>query len=73
MLICLSDRTKLAKILKADLFISLHCNDSNNRIKEEFKYIWPALYHTVLKKFTWFAYRLQNQFKKRLGSLPIKI
>ncbi|MBJ7880712.1 N-acetylmuramoyl-L-alanine amidase family protein [Gelidibacter salicanalis] len=29
-LISLSDRTKLAKLLKADVFISLHCNHSNN-------------------------------------------
>ncbi len=29
-LISLSDRTKLAKALKADLFVSLHCNHSNN-------------------------------------------
>jgi N-acetylmuramoyl-L-alanine amidase len=29
-LISLSDRTKLAKILKADLFVSLHCNQSDN-------------------------------------------
>ena len=29
-LISLSDRTKLAKALKADLFVSLHCNHSDN-------------------------------------------
>ena len=29
-LISLSDRTRLAKILKADLFVSLHCNHSDN-------------------------------------------
>lgn len=29
-LISLSDRTKLPKVLKADLFISLHCNHSDN-------------------------------------------
>jgi len=29
-LISLSDRTKLAKVLKADLFMSLHCNNSDN-------------------------------------------
>lgn len=29
-LISLSDRTKLAKTLKADLFVSLHCNYSDN-------------------------------------------
>ncbi len=29
-LISLSDRTKLAKILDADLFVSLHCNHSDN-------------------------------------------
>ena len=29
-LISLSDRTKLAKALKADVFISLHCNHSDN-------------------------------------------
>ena len=30
MLISLSDRTKLGKTLKADLFVSLHCNHSDN-------------------------------------------
>jgi N-acetylmuramoyl-L-alanine amidase len=30
-LISLSDRTKLAKALKADLFVSLHCNHSDNQ------------------------------------------
>ena len=29
-LISLSDRIRLAKILKADLFVSLHCNHSDN-------------------------------------------
>jgi len=29
-LISLSDRTKLAKALNADLFVSLHCNHSDN-------------------------------------------
>jgi N-acetylmuramoyl-L-alanine amidase len=29
-LISLSDRTKLAQLLKADLFVSLHCNHSDN-------------------------------------------
>ncbi len=29
-LISLSDRTRLTKALKADLFVSLHCNHSNN-------------------------------------------
>nr|WP_252732434.1 N-acetylmuramoyl-L-alanine amidase [Cellulophaga baltica] len=29
-LISLADRTKLAKALKADLFVSLHCNHSDN-------------------------------------------
>ena len=29
-LISLSDRTKLSKVLKADLFVSLHCNHSDN-------------------------------------------
>lgn len=30
-LITLSDRTKLSKALKADLFVSLHCNHSQNK------------------------------------------
>jgi N-acetylmuramoyl-L-alanine amidase len=30
-LISLTDRTKLAKALNADLFISLHCNHSDNK------------------------------------------
>ena len=65
-LISLSDRTKLAKALKADLFVSLHCNHSNNPKargievyvgKNEFEYS---------KKSVWFAYQLQNQIKNQL-------
>ena len=32
-LISLSDRSRLAKSLKADVFVSLHCNASNNSVK----------------------------------------
>ena len=48
-LISLSDWAKLAKYLDADLFISLPYNDYNNRIQEEFKYIWASLYQSIKK------------------------
>lgn len=66
-LISLKDRTKLAKSLKANLFISLHCNHSNNpaaRGVEVYVYKKTTLY---FEDSIFLAYQLQNELKKEIG------
>jgi N-acetylmuramoyl-L-alanine amidase len=66
-LISLSDRTKLAKALKADLFVSLHCNhsDNPNAIGIEVYVTKPITQHSV--DSTWLAFQLQAGLNKRVG------
>ncbi|WP_338356925.1 N-acetylmuramoyl-L-alanine amidase [Yeosuana marina] len=66
-LISLSDRTKLAKILNADLFISLHCNHSDNPKARGIEVYVSKNEYRNSKESVWFAYQLQNQIKKQLG------
>jgi len=66
-LISLSDRTKLAKALKADVFISLHCNHSDN---PNARGIEVYLANTESQKSDdsiWLAFQLQALFNKELG------
>ena len=63
----MSDRTKLAKALNADVFISLHCNHANNlnaRGIEVYAYNSESQYSI---ESIWFAYVLQAEFKEKLG------
>lgn len=66
-LISLSDRTKLAKALKADLFVSLHCNHSDNPNARGIE-VYVA---NAISKFsddaTWLAFQLQDDLNKSLG------
>ncbi len=66
-LISLSDRTKLAKALSADLFISLHCNHSDNPNARGIEVYVGKSESKNSKESVWFAYQLQNQFKNQLG------
>lgn len=66
-LISLSDRTKLAKALNADLFISLHCNHSHNPNARGVEVYVASTISQYSKNSTWFAYQLQNQINKHLG------
>ncbi len=66
-LISLSDRTKLAKILKADLFVSLHCNHSNNPNARGIEVYVGETQSEYSKESIWFAYQLQNQIKIQFG------
>lgn len=66
-LISLSDRTKLAQTLKAGLFVSLHCNHSDNSNARGVEIYVASTISKYSENSTWFAYQLQNQFKKRLG------
>lgn len=65
--IALSDRTKLAKALKADLFISLHCNHTNNPNVRGVEVYVATNKSSYSDSATWFAYQFQNELKKRLG------
>jgi len=66
-LISLSDRTKLAKALNADLFVSLHCNHSDN---PDARGIEVYVANTISKysdDATWLAFQLQDDLNKSLG------
>ena len=65
--ISLSDRTTLAKTLNADLFISIHCNHSDNPEARGVEVYVGKNGSGNSKESVWFAYQLQNQFKKKLG------
>jgi N-acetylmuramoyl-L-alanine amidase len=66
-LISLSDRTKLAKVLNADLFVSLHCNHSNNSNTRGIE-VYVANKQSVNQDYsTWLAFQLQAGFNEKLG------
>ncbi|WP_062054266.1 N-acetylmuramoyl-L-alanine amidase family protein [Aquimarina longa] len=66
-LISLTDRTKLVKALKADLFVSLHYNHSDNPNTRGIEiYVAPSK-SEYSEQSVWLAYQLQNQIKKQLG------
>ena len=67
MLISLSDRTKLAKTLEADLFVSLHCNHSDNSNARGIEVYVANIESQNLDDSTWLAFHIQAAFKKKLG------
>ncbi|MUU78658.1 N-acetylmuramoyl-L-alanine amidase family protein [Winogradskyella endarachnes] len=66
-LISLSDRTKLAKALNADLFLSLHCNHSDNPNARGIEVYVSEKQSKYLDESTWLAFQFQAAFKKELG------
>jgi len=66
-LISLSDRTRLAKVLKADVFISLHCNHSDNPNARGIEVYVTNAKSQYSKNAAWLAFELQASFKKQLG------
>ncbi|WP_315897846.1 N-acetylmuramoyl-L-alanine amidase [Gillisia sp. Hel_I_86] len=66
-LISLSDRTKLAKALKAGLFISLHCNHSDNPNARGVEIYVANSTSQYSKDATWLAFQLQAALNKELG------
>lgn len=66
-LISLTDRIKLSKVLKADVFISLHCNHSDNPNARGVEVYVANANSKYSKKAAWLAFQLQAAFKRELG------
>ena len=66
-LIALSDRTKLSKALKADLFVSLHCNNSKNWNARGIEVYVADATSVYSDGAILVAYKLQETFKRQLG------
>ncbi|KKN82539.1 hypothetical protein LCGC14_0308350 [marine sediment metagenome] len=66
-LISLSDRTKLAKTLNADLFVSLHCNHSDNPDARGIEVYVTNATSKYSDEATWFAFQVQDALNKGLG------
>ncbi len=66
-LISLSDRAKLAKTLKADIFISLHCNYSDNPNARGLEVYASMKQGKYSKESILLAYDLQMGLKENIG------
>ncbi|CAM4327390.1 N-acetylmuramoyl-L-alanine amidase family protein [Gillisia limnaea] len=66
-LISLSDRSKLAKALNAELFISLHCNHSDNPNARGIEVYVANGKSKYSDESTWLAFKLQEAHNKELG------
>ncbi|SHG39847.1 N-acetylmuramoyl-L-alanine amidase, partial [Salegentibacter echinorum] len=66
-LISLSDRTKLSKSLKADLFVSLHCNHSDNPNARGVEVYVAGVESKFSDESVWFAFQLQEALNTRLS------
>lgn len=66
-LISLSDRTKLAKVLKADLFVSLHCNHSDNPNARGIEVYASERLGKYSKESVFISYQIERTLCKELG------
>ena len=66
-LISSSDRTKLAKRLNADMFISLHCNHSDNPNARGIEIYVANAISKYSDKSTWLAFLIQVELNNNLG------
>ena len=66
-LISLGDRTKLAKILKADLFLSLHCNYSDNPNARGVEVYVSKKQGKYSRESILLAYEIQKELDENLG------
>lgn len=66
-LVSLSDRAKLAKALNADLFLSLHCNHSDNSDARGVEVYVSNQRSRFLDEATWFGFQLQADLNEKLG------
>ncbi|TBN05349.1 N-acetylmuramoyl-L-alanine amidase [Hyunsoonleella flava] len=66
-LIYLSDRTKLAKILDADLFVSLHCNHSDNSNARGIEVYASRKQTNYSKESIYIGYQIEKALCKEIG------
>lgn len=66
-LISLSDRTKLAKALKAGLFISLHCNHSDNPDARGIEVYTSSMQGGYSNESVFVGYQIENTLCKVIG------
>jgi N-acetylmuramoyl-L-alanine amidase len=66
-LISLLDRTKLAKALKADLFVSLHCNHSDNPNARGVELYVSNKQSEYQDDSVWLAFQMQDALNTKLG------
>ena len=66
-LISLSDRTKLAKVLKADVFISLHCNHSDNPNARGIEVYASRKQTNYSKESIYIGYQIEKTLCKEIG------
>lgn len=66
-LISLSDRAKSAKRLKADVFVSLHCNHSDDPNARGVEVYVSKRKTNYSDEATWLAFQLQSELNKNLG------
>ncbi|WP_417364104.1 N-acetylmuramoyl-L-alanine amidase family protein [Galbibacter sp.] len=66
-LISLSDRTKLAKILDADLFVSLHCNHSDNSNARGIEVYASRKRTNYSKESIYIGYQIEKMLCKVIG------
>ena len=66
-LISLSDRTKLAKALKADLFVSLHCNHSDNPDARGIEVYASRAQGKYSNESIFFSFQIEKVLCKTLG------
>tara|TARA_R110002073_G_scaffold159477_8_gene314818 strand:- start:480 stop:1109 length:630 start_codon:yes stop_codon:yes gene_type:complete len=66
-LISLSDRTRLTKALKADLFVSLHCNHSDNPNARGIEVYASERLGKYSKESVFIGYQIERTLCKELG------
>jgi N-acetylmuramoyl-L-alanine amidase len=66
-LISLSDRAKLAKALKADLFVSLHCNHSDNPDARGIEVYASKKQAEYSKESVYVGYQIEKTLCKAIG------
>jgi len=66
-LISLSDRTKLTKALNADLFISLHCNHSQNKNATGIEVYASRKQGRYSKESVYLGYLFENALSEQIG------
>ena len=66
-LISLSDRTKLANALKADLFVSLHCNHSDNPDAKGIEVYAPKKHGEYSKESVFVGYQIEKMLCIAIG------